>query len=310
MAMTSSWPRLTAIASLGLLGCGRAPESPVGVERIAVTELRACGVSGVASREDGAVWAVSESRRELYRFGANNFRAPFRVAVDGLPVDLELESAAWLSKDRLLLGTETETARDEDVLLVLDVDEDRAVVADRWVVDWSRHFGLQAKRNQGVEGLCASEGWVVAAAEFVTKTPDGRRRAPILAATYEDAAAGHFSPYWLELTSETGKISALECVKRGESLVVHAVERHFEVTRVVGFDVPLTEPAGDAPTVLVPEVLLDLKAMLPGLANVEGMTYVDGRMIVVTDHDEDSAFGDTEVIVLPEHTTTAIARRL
>jgi hypothetical protein len=281
---------------LGLVGAARLAPGPL-VRSIAIPELRGYGLSGVARDARGVFWAVSEERRELHALdGRWDGTSRRRLPITSVPADLELESAAFLGDGRFAIGTETEAERDSDAVLVVGVDGDRAGVTATWTVPWRALHGIRVPANRGVEGLCAANGWVVAALE-ATDDSGPARITPMARARHRGVELGPWEPLRLRLTSATGKISALECADGGNGrLVAHAVERHYGVTRILRFEVPAEgTPGGEA---IVPEVVFDVAAAAPGLPNVEGIALDGARVLLLSDHDPDDAEGSTELLHL------------
>lgn len=284
------WSGTAAVAAF-LLGCNTAAPGAAPLQQAALDGLRARGLSGTASDDQGRLWAVAETRNELYRFegGAWPTHAT-RVALDGVPAERELESSAWLGSNLIALGTETERPRAEDLVLLARIDEDGARVVGDWVLDWHALFGIRAPKNQGIEGLCSTSSVVVAAGEAVVES-EGRRLAPLAAATYDGATRGAWRGSLLQLTTATGKISGLDCESAPDGrLVVYAIERHYGVARLLTFEL---DPK-DGPRVVQPEVRFDLGAGLQHIPNMEAVSVVGGRLIILTDHDEDAEDGETE----------------
>ena len=82
---------------------------------------------------------------------------------------------------------------------------------------------------------------------------------------------------WLELTSEDGKIAALACRALGdEAYQIVAVERHFGVMRVVGFDLFGSDPAGSRHAA---KLHVELVSELDGKPNLEGITFGPDKAI-------------------------------
>jgi hypothetical protein len=285
-----------ALLVLGLVAAARLAPQPL-VRSIAIPELRGYGLSGVARDAGGVFWAVSEERRELHALDARwDGTSRRRLPISGVAAELELESAAFLGDGRFAIGTETEAERDSDAILVVGVEADRAVVTATWTLPWRALHGAPVPPNRGVEGLCAGNGWVVAALE-ATDDSGSARIARMARARHRGVEIGEWEPLRLRLTSTTGKISALECGDGGNGrLVAHAVERHYGVTRILRFEVPAEgTPGGEA---IVPEVVFDVSAAAPGLPNVEGIALDGARVLLLSDHDPDDAEGSTELLHL------------
>jgi hypothetical protein len=142
-------------------------------------------------------------------------------------------------------------------------------------------FGIRAKDNQGVEGLCAYDGYLVAAIETVYTTDTGARLAPIAVLA---PGASDFSPAWIRLLTETGKISSLSCRRVENGLDLIAIERHFGVLRILRVLVPFV-PKGET---LEPTLFADLQPAYHALGepNFEGIERLDdGSLVLVSDND-------------------------
>lgn len=299
MAARRTWRALigccaVALVAVILLGVAGLADRPV-VHKVAIPEMRGYGLSGVARDARGEMWAVSEERRELHALDARwDGTSRRRLPIEGVAPELELESAAFLGDGRFALGTETEVERDADAILVVGVEGDRAAVTATWTVPWRALHGARVPANRGVEGLCASNGWLIAALE-APEHLGTQRIARLARARYRGTELGEWEPLRVRLTSATGKISALECADGGGGRVLaHAVERHFGVTRILRFDIG-DDHAGD---VLEPEVAFDVAAAAPGLPNVEGIALDGERVLLLSDHDPDDQEGSTELLHL------------
>lgn len=285
---------LDGTSRLALAAPARVPPStPPAVVRTPFTDLRGDGLSGGTEGANGTMWAIAEERRELHRFDrAWSPTSHVRVPLRGVAPDLELESAAWLGGSLIALGTERDV-RDgaDDLVLVARVDDDAATVVAAWPVSFGAARGGAA--NQGIEGLCAAGDTLLAAGEWVEDGPGGGRLAPLARTRHQAGALGAWEPLRLRLTSEAGKVSALDCAEDPDgALVVHAVERHFGVTRVLRFVVEAA-PVG---AVVEPVVVADLAPAGRALPNVEVLVLGSDRFWMVSDHDADDRTGTTELL--------------
>jgi hypothetical protein len=281
-----------AALALGVAATTCEPRGPTQLHRSPVAELRHRGLSGLGTAADGRAWAVAEERRELLAFDRGWQAAPRVVPLEGVPADAELESLAWLDGSLVALGTEREELRDADDVLVVRIDGSAARVVARSAVRWSELFDARAPTNRGIEGLCAAGGWILAGAEWVLERQE-KRDAPLALARHQGAAIGPWSARAVRLSTTTGKVSSLDCVESVEGgLVVHAVERHYGVARVLRF---VVSPDGDdAP--IDPEIVHDLALLDADLPNLEGLAFQGERLLLVSDHDTDDLEGTTEVL--------------
>lgn len=295
--VSPAWTR--ALVALSLFACRhRNPPVPAdlaaqGVHRIPLATGDAHGLSGLALTADGALWTIAERSAAAFRIDLDlsqtppTVRAIQRWPVTGLPSGEELESLASLADGSLLVGTEGPHAR-----LVrayhLKPAGDHLEVTGAPIELGADQLGVDAGGNHGVEGACAVEGITVLGIEATGKDADGRW-APIVAIT--DGGSGPAPPIvrHLRLTSDTGKISALDCWREGDQVKVIALERHFAVTRILGFVL-----GGDP---LVPKLLQDLQPVLRGSLNLEGLVRLpDGHLIAVVDNQYGRLQGPDELI--------------
>lgn len=265
------------------------PSMPVA--RASVARLGGIGLSGTALDDRGVLWAVAEHERVLValeRRQGGGVEA-HRVPLLGVPAELELESLAWIGSRRFAIGTERRFPRASDLVLLVSLSDRAARVDGEVVLDYRALWGFDAPSNQGIEGLCFADGRLVAAGEPVI-VHGVKRYAPVAQRRHGDAA---WTPHLVELTSHSGKLSALDCELTGASLYVLGVERHFGITRIVHFLLPLD----DGRTVGA-ALLTELSSRLRGMPNVEGITRQGDQLILMTDHDSLAEAGATESIVV------------
>jgi Esterase-like activity of phytase len=275
------------------------PTSPprlVATERIAIDVPRVTGLSDLTADGAGRLWSVAERTRAVVRMRADG-SAPHVLALEGVPDGLDVEGLAWLEGDRFALATEADDPRrTSDLLLFARVrDGGTRMRVERTV---SLDYGLwpmHPRGNQGMEGLCRAGRRLVASIESVV-TSGARRLAPI---AVHDVDGGHWTPYYVVLTTGTGKLSALSCRPRGGAIDVLAIERHFEVARLIRFELPAPPSAGrpPSPPELVPVLVADLAPLLRRRENFEGLLWDGERTItVVADNDWATVTGPNLVV--------------
>lgn len=282
---------LRAGALVLLVACSAAPEptAPIAPPPLytEITLDTAPGLSGLAVAPDGAVWTVSERGAAAYHITLDARLAPAvtTVPVEGIPAGLDLESIAMTADGRFVLGTEGKVDSAAHVLFA-ERRGDRLVVTSELVLG-SDEVGTEFANNHGVEGACAVAGTVLVGFEGVGRDGD-RRWAPIV--RLEGGRAVRAYKLWL--TSETGKLSTLECRRgRDGALEALAIERHFEVTRLLAFTL------GDGAE-LVPRIALDLSPIIRGRLNLEGVAWLpDGRLVAVVDNHWKTITGPSELLV-------------
>ncbi|UQA61212.1 esterase-like activity of phytase family protein [Polyangium aurulentum] len=273
--------------------CDARPSAPAGptpaarIEKLPIDDV--AGLSGLAADDRGSLWSVPEDRPMLVEIPASG--APRSMPLRGVPDGLELESLAWLGGDRFAAGTEGGCGSGaERILLILREGGEARVerALDLPLALW----GGSCDEHHGIEGLCHAGGKLVAAIEHVI-VAGGGRLAPLARV---DPQNGEATAYRLALTSDTGKISALDCRARGDAIEVLAVERHFEVSRLVGFSLPASGPASDAP--VRPRVLAELGAHTNGgKRNFEGVVWLDDRRAaLIVDNQYRGITGPNEIV--------------
>lgn len=245
--------------------------------QLAAPDVR--GLSDLALDADRRVWAVAERVRVALRVDRPGV-APVAVPLRGVPEDLDVEGMAWIDRDRVALATEADRgARSSDALLIARLGAGGLEVVERRDLDYSI-WPIDALGNQGMEGLCRAGSRLVVSIETVIANPE-ERFAPI---AVHDLATGGWTPLLLRLTTRTGKISALACaVREGRSIDVLAIERHFEVARLIRFRIPEGARPGRP---LVPVMVADLDAAMIHQENFEGLLWDGARALsLVVDND-------------------------
>ncbi|MCK6549377.1 esterase-like activity of phytase family protein [Myxococcota bacterium] len=311
-----------------LVGCKRAPDTgPVHHAPIAELVARsewppgeARGLSGLASDGRGRFFAVPERTRRLLVFTATS--APVlrssTTAIEGIPDGTDLESLAWIgtssSGESFVAGTESQLAdRETDVLYLGNLARGTLTFTPAFELAYAP-FALRAEVNRGLEGLCVAGGVLIAAAETVGTDEKGRRFAPIAALSLPAVLPSPAAPAalarpeapalvrgpWhtarLWLTTDRGKISALSCRTGPKgSIEVLAIERHYELSRILAFTWPPTAAASGGPTDITPELWLDLAPPFgTEVPNFEGLERVsDSEVVLVADNDFGRALGPT-----------------
>lgn len=269
-----------------------APSPEWKVQRFVLDTGGIRGVSGMAIDPAGAMWAVAERDRALFRlrFDGGVPRldgAPLRL--EGVPGGVDTESLAWLGPGSIALGTEDQYERKREVVLTATVGKAGARVTGELEIPL-KPWKIKGKPNAGVEGLCAAERHLLAIFE-TTREKKGRRLAGLAARTGE----GKWVELKLVLTTDTGKISSLACRAIGPSSVeAIAIERHYAVSRVLRFIAILD---GHKHTI-EPEVLVDLAPLLDPMPNLEGIEWLDEKTLVLIGDDSHLWRAKTEIVTL------------
>jgi hypothetical protein len=166
-------------------------------------------------------------------------------------------------------------------------------VVERRDLDYSL-WPLDPIGNQGLEGLCRAGSVLVTAVETVIANPE-ERYAPI---AILDLATSRWTPFLVHLTTRTGKISALACaLGRGRSIDVLAIERHFEVARLIRFRIPTGSSRPRRPPALEPVLVADLDVAMVHQENFEGLLWDGAHAIaLVVDNDWTTVTGPNLLI--------------
>jgi len=243
---------------------------------IVTLDTEVSGLSGLTRDEHGAFWAAGERGDAVIRIDPETF-AVTRYEVRGAPDGTDFEAITWMDGVRFMLGTETqEKGRLQDAILDGRLDGGRFATKSVGNLEYAR-WQLTASDNHGIEGMCRVGSDLVFATELV-REHQGRRWAPL--GVFEPATQT-WSAHWVALTTETGKLAALDCRERAGAIEALAVERHFEVSRLLRFAIP-RGPEGQW---IEPVVAADLAALISPLPNFEGLAWMpDGSAVLLTDN--------------------------
>jgi hypothetical protein len=285
-------PALALAAAAAAAACGRSA-GPAPAPFTEVTVDTAPGLSGLAVDETGGIWTVAERGARAYRITLDAALRPSieTFSVQGLPPDTDLEGIAALGGDRFALGTE---GHDDGVATVLVAERRGAALAVTRAIQLSEaSVGIPLVKNQGAEGICGAGETIVVAIEGAGEQA-GRRWAPVVRLAAHAIARTH--RVWL--TTRTGKLSGLDCrIEPDGAITTWAIERHFEVTRLLRFTLPPLH-AGDGD--ITPTVALDLGPVLSGRLNLEGIARLpDGRVAAVVDNQWKTITGPSRLLVFP-----------
>ena len=285
-----------AIGLCALLGCQTTASSErrtLDLTRVPLKVDGVSGLSGLTTDGNGHLWTVSERDWSLLEFHGGQVIRTVRLPPMGEEVDLE--AITWLAGNRFALGTERDMPRAVDDVVEVRVVGDQATITRRWPLAYGP-LGLDPEPNEGIEALCAlGDQWLLAIGEpVVTDDDTSQRRAPMWRTTTGGEGVTHG---WLRLTSDEGKIAALACRPLGdEAYEIIAIERHFGVMRIVGFQLFGAEPAGSEHEA---KVLVELNDQLEGNPNLEGITWGPDRAIwLVVDNAWRRVRGPNELVRL------------
>lgn len=255
------------------------------------------GLSGLTMDDAFTLWAVPEDDRVLLplRFQAGKLTIGAKpVKIIGVDGDLDIESVAFIGPTEFVIGTEGAGERPSDKIFWLKVHGGQARITKTLIfsyVPWS----INAKNNQGIEGICYINDQLVVAGEPVALVK-GKRYAPL--GRY-DMKTGIWYFSRLHLTTKSGKISALSCrMKQPARLEVFAVERHYGIARILSFSLVLRPAEIDhhLPMDVFAKVIFDFSEAFDSIPNCEGLVFHQGRFFLITDNHHTIVVGPTYLI--------------
>ena len=293
-----------AAAAAAAAACSKAPASGIDRERAAalfkeVAVDTAPGLSGLAVDDVGRLWTIAERATRAYRITLDAALRPAieTFPVEGIPAGFDLEGIAVLGGGRFALGTE---GHDDGAATLLVAELRGTILAVTQSIDLPEgRVGIHLEKNYGAEGVCGAGDTIIVAIEGAG-VDAGRRWAPVLRITNGSITRRH--RVWL--TTSTGKLSGLDCTIAPDGTVSSwAIERHFEVTRLLRFTLPPADVGaaagpGAGPDDITPTVSLDLAPVLHGKLNLEGIAKLpDGRIVAVIDNQWKTITGPSELLV-------------
>lgn len=286
----------------------------MGEPTTSVVDVRVNGLSGLASSA-GVLWAIAERGSAAVRIALRpdgSVRSAKVIRIQALPRGYDLESVAVARRSELLLGTETsgdtwKSEGQELAKIFMVRRRGRRFRAMAAIVLPFSLWGVTPEENQGIEGLCLAGGNLIAGIETVA-VRNGARHAPLAARRYPGDDQP-WKPFFLELSSEEGKLSALDCQVVNDTIELIAVERHFGVMRILRAELP-RDPAA-IPDVVTPRIAADLTSLIEAEdLNVEGITTTgDGAVALVVDNQYHRVTGKNQLIVFPEIERSGASRK-
>jgi hypothetical protein len=249
------------------------------------------GASGL-TRHGATYLAVPERQRFLAPFIVHErgISPQPHLSIEGVADGIDIESIAAMD-GKLAFGTEVRIDdRASDKILIASSGPKGARIESELLFSYEP-YGIRAEENRGVEGLCFADGRLIAAAEQVIEK-DGRWAA---VQSY-DFKEKRWTQYRVRLTTDTGKIAGLACKKTATAREVFAIERHYSVSRILRFTLPLLDTRRD----VEPELLMDLAEMYQAeIPNFEGIAvHDDGRLVLISDNDYAGKQGPTHIILV------------
>lgn len=275
------------LIALAVAGCERASSAPT----VTIDLDTAPGLSGLDVGDDGVLWTVAERDGAAYRIVLDHDRVASlaRVPLEPAP-RADLESIDVVGTGVFFFGLEGAQADSAAFVSGLITEDDTSIGVMR-PTPLRPHAKRVLEANKGVEGVCSGDTIRLFAFEAVVDE-DGARFAQVEVHRPDTPAVHHR----VRLTTRTGKISGLDCrpAAGATSVDVLAIERHFEVTRIISFPIDLT-----GPSTVDAVVVRDLADVADG-RNFEGIARLpDGRIALVTDNQWRTIEGPSQLVLLP-----------
>jgi hypothetical protein len=250
------------------------------------------GLSGLAADAGGVLWAVAERAHEIARITLRGVRVEpdlARLPIAGVPADTDLEGLEVLPDGSLAIATEGQR---RGVASVLWAARDGAGFRITSALELpADRLGVTLTSNHGAESVCGDARALAVGIEVVGEV-DGRRYAPVVRIV--DGAVVAVQRLWL--TSDTGKLGALECTIAADGAVTGwGIERHYGVTRVIRVALPPPGTDGDQAAATMVD---DLEVWFHGRLNLEGIAELpDGRIAIVNDSATAKTIAGTELLL-------------
>jgi hypothetical protein len=280
------------VALLACAGCTKKSAEPKGPGRIVTLETDTPGLSGLTRDEHGALWAPAENGEAVLRIDPSTFGVTHYPVV-GAPEGADLEALTLIEGTRFVLGTETqEKGRTRDVVLDGRLEGDTLKLTPIGHLEYVR-WQMTARDNHGIEGACHADGMLVLATELVEEE-GGRRWAPV---GVFDPKTQTWAAHRVALSTDKGKLAALDCRSKGGVIEALAVERHYEVSRLLRFDLPVG-PTGHR---IESQLAADLAELISPLPNFEGLVWMDdGSAVLLNDNqDRGASRGPSRLFFVP-----------
>ena len=254
------------------------------------------GESDLTVDDRGKIWAIAERDRfaseiELHGQGSALSAQIVEHPVDGVPDGNDTEGIAFLGGNKFALGIEGQEVPTAGVLFAeLHADGHLVVTGTRNLTN--ADLGVELKNNHGAEAICGSGDDILVGIEERGTFPDGTHWAPLV--RLKGGPTGQLTLAKLHLTSDVGKISALDCRFAPDGSVDFAgIERHYGVERL------LRGTVAPGATDVTPKIQLDLGPIIHDKYNLEGIARLaDGRWVLVNDNQSKTIDGPTKLLVL------------
>jgi hypothetical protein len=256
------------------------------------------GTSDLSLDDRGHLWAVAERDRIVAEIELDTQATPPKVTrvtrhpLDGVPDGVDTEALSWLGGGKFAVGTEGQEQPTASVMFG-ELGSDGHIKVHAGVDLTDKILGITLVKNHGVEALCGRGDDLLVAIESWGTFEDKTRWAPLV----RIHAGAVTSVQKLKLTTATGKISAVTCTFAPDGTIdAIAIERHYGVSRVLTFSVPLGKD------LITPDVAVDLWPVVRdryhAKLNLEGIVKLaDGRWVMVNDNQGARVDGPTKLFV-------------
>jgi hypothetical protein len=246
------------------------------------------GESDLTLDDHGKIWAIAERDRVASEIELHGLTAKVTAhPVDGVPAGNDTEAITWLGGTKFALGIEGQEEPTAGILFAeLRPDGHLVVTGTRMLT--SDEMGVELQNNHGAEAICGKGDDLVVGIEERGRFPDGTRWAPLVR-----IKNGQLALAKLHLTSDTGKLSAMDCHFADDgSIDILGIERHYGVERIL--HATLAAGATDVKSTIE----LDLGPVIHDTYNLEGIVRLaDGRWVLVNDNQSKTIDGPTKLLV-------------
>jgi hypothetical protein len=253
------------------------------------------GTSDLSLDDQGHLWAVAERDRvvaEIVLDTEHKTATVTRHPLDNVPEGVDTEALSWLGGGKFAIGTEGQEVPTASVMFG-ELGSDGHIALHPGIDLTDQILGITLIKNHGVEAVCGRGDDLLVAIESWGTFDDKTRWAPLVR-VHAGAVTGVQK---LKLTTATGKISAVTCKFAPDGTIdATAIERHYGVSRILTFSVPLGKD------LITPTVALDLWPVVRdryhAKLNLEGIvTLPDGRWVMVNDNQGARVDGPTKLFV-------------
>jgi len=295
------------VLALALVACNKHEDrSAVAVPPTPFEEIETDlppGTSDLSLDDNGHIWSVAERDRVVAEIVLDTDAKTAKLALhpmDNVPDGVDTEALSWLGGGKFAIGTEGQEQPTASVMFG-ELASDGHIVVKPGVELTDAILGITLVKNHGVEALCGRGDDLLVAIESWGTFPEREaypegyktRWAPIVR-IHAGAVTGVQK---LKLTTATGKISGMTCKLAPDgSFDAIAIERHYGVSRILTFSVPLGQDS------ITPQVAVDLWPVVRdryhAKLNLEGIVKLpDGRWVLVNDNQGARVDGPTKLFV-------------